>query len=117
VEVEEGGDDGEADRRKDAGHQLARSAHPVNEELERMVGEGKEHGHGERGGPGRFGFAKRFSEGAVKAGRDGAEEKLGLHRGQRGRRAGREIGEEEDGGAQERAEEGGLPVPAPAESG
>lgn len=61
----------------------------------RVVGEGKTDGYSQSRGPRRFSFAERFGKGPVKAGRDGAKEKFGLH-----------------GGAEERTQNGRFPVPA-----
>src|SRR5262249_41451136 len=59
-----------------------------------------------------FSFAQRFGKGPVKAGTDGAKEKFGLHGGERGGQPSRKIRKEEDGGAEERTQNGGFPVPA-----
>ena len=64
-------------------------------EFDRVVGEGKTDGYSQSRGPRRFSFAERFGKGPVKAGRDGAKEKFGLH-----------------GGAEERTQNGRFPVPA-----
>src|SRR5262249_29301383 len=117
VEIEEGGNESEADRRENAGKKLPSAAHPVNEKFQRMIGGWENNGYRERSRPWGLGFAERFGESAVKARADGAEKKLSLHGGKCGGKARGEIGKEKNSRTKKRAEEGRLPIPPPDQSG